>query len=112
MPTLAISGSRDPMMATLANVGPMCGGELPVVQHWPTLPPSFTTSDQTLVNVFGDVLPVVQHWPTLPPPFTTLGRTWAHVRIANVGPNVWLHFFKKGDRLIHTHAHHLHTPPT
>ena len=40
-------------MATLANVGPMFGGVLPVVQHWPTLPLPFTTLGQTFVQCVG-----------------------------------------------------------
>ena len=56
MPALANLRSWRPMMAALANVGPM----------------------------FGGVRPVVQHWPTFPPPLATLGRTLANVRIANV----------------------------
>ena len=73
------------MIATLANVGPMFGGVLAVIQHWPTLPPPFTTMGQCENSQFGGVLTVIQHGPTLPPPFTTLGQTLANVEIANVG---------------------------
>ena len=50
MPTSANMGSCGPMMATLANVGPTFGGVRPVVQHWPTLPPPFTTLGRTLAK--------------------------------------------------------------